>query len=101
MDANVQWKCFQAKNGGNWVGVCEPLKLTIQSETWAALMEDIGLTLNDVLHDLLQTRELDRFLSDHGWRLAGTIPVHHEGVRFDVPFIPALMSHGNARSVHQ
>jgi hypothetical protein len=48
VDGDVQLQCFQSSETGNWVGVCEPLKLTVQSETWAALMEDFGLTLNAV-----------------------------------------------------
>lgn len=87
---NVACQCFQAK-GGNWVAVCEPLKLTVQAETWAALMEDFGLTLNAVLRDLLSSNELEKFLQDRGWQLSGAIPARPENVRFDVPFIPAMM----------
>lgn len=87
IEGNVEWKCFPAK-GGNWVGVCDPLALTIQSETWASLMEDIAHALNAMLHDLLETKELNRFLSDHGWRSLTTIPLKPSEVWFDVPFIP-------------
>lgn len=89
----LEWKVLQGK-GGNWVAVCNPLKLTVQGETWAELMEDIGHTLNAVLTDLLSTNELPRFLQDHGWQIAGGVvpqPARSEDVRFDVPFIPAMM----------
>jgi len=89
--ANLPWGCFRTKCG-NWVGVCEPLNLTVQSETWAELMEDIGDTLDALLQDMLSTNELDKFLRDHGWEAVGQIPAESDGaVRFDIPFIPALM----------
>lgn len=100
VDANVQWKILKA-SGGNWVGVCDPLKLTVQAETWAELMEDIGLTLNALLHDLVESKEIDHFLQDHGWRLVGRVPQRLDDVRFDVPFLPALMANGSARELRQ
>lgn len=96
--ANVQWKCRQG-NGGNWVGICDALKLTVQAETWADLMEDIGHTLDALLKDLLSADELNRFLRDRGWVVLGAIPKHLEEVRFDVPFIPALMANGPEREL--
>ena len=100
VDANIPWNVLQAK-GGNWVAICEPLKLTVQGETWAELMEDIGHTLNALLQDLLSSDELDRFLRDQGWKLLAAIPTRPEDVRFDVPFIPAMMANGPARQLHQ
>jgi len=100
VDAKVQWKCLQGK-GGNWVGVCDPLKLTVQAETWAELMEDISLTLDAMLKDLLSSNELERFLKDRGWTLTGAIPTRPEGVRFDVPFFPAMMGNDPSQQLHQ
>ena len=101
LQANLQWAVLQGK-GGNWVAVCDPLGLTVQGETWAELMEDIGHTLDALLKDLLSTNELNRFLSDHGWKLLAAIPNPPEDVRFDVPFIPAMMgNNGPARQLHQ
>ena len=101
LKANLQWAVLQGK-GGNWIGVCDPLGLTVQAETWAELMEDIGHTLDALLKDLLSTNELDRFLRDHGWTTLTAIPNRPEDVRFDVPFIPAMMaSHGSPRTLHQ
>ena len=45
INGNVQWRCLRAK-GGNWVAECEPLKLTLQAETWGEMMEDIAYTLD-------------------------------------------------------
>ena len=98
---NVPLQCFQAKSG-DWIGICEPLKLTVQSSTWGELMEDFALTLNGILSDLFQTRDFDRFMNDHGWTVVGQAPEQPENVRFDVPFLPALVSnHGPQRSIHK
>ena len=100
VDANVRWQILRGQ-GSNWVGVCEPLKLTVQGETWAELMEDIALTLNALLNDLLASDELDRFLRDRGWTLMGPLPARPDGVRFDVPFLPAIMGNDPAKRLHQ
>ena len=60
VQANLRWDVLQGK-GGAWVGTCEPLKLTVQAQTWAELREDIGHTLNAVLKDLLTSNELHIF----------------------------------------
>jgi len=102
VDGNIQWRCFRAK-GGHWIGICDPLKLTVQADTWADLMEDIGHTLDAMLKDLLGSNELDKFLRDHGWKVIGPVPARPtKEVRFDVPFIPAMMgAHGPQGNVHQ
>jgi hypothetical protein len=97
---NIQWNITQGKSGA-WIGVCEPLKLTVQSDTWAGLMEDIGLTLNAVLKDLMISNELPQFLRDRGWQVIGAIPPRPEDVQFDVPFFPAMVNHGSQRELHQ
>ena len=84
------------------MAVCDPLRLTVQGETWAELMEDIGHTLDALLKELLSSNELDRFLREQGWKLLAAIPTRSEDVRFDVPFIPTLMAtNGPARELHQ
>ena len=90
IDTQVRWSVVQAR-GGNWVAVCDPLKLTVQSDTWANLMEDIAQTLDALLKDLLSSNELETFLRERGWVAIGQIPRKPKDVRFDVPFIPALM----------
>ena len=76
--------------------------MTVQADTWASLMEDIGLTLNAVLRDLVSTNELPKFLRDQGWHLIGPMPNRPEDVHFDVPFFPAMMgTNGPQRDVHQ
>jgi hypothetical protein len=66
IDANLPWR-YTIGRGGNYVAVCDPLKLTLQAESWDELMEDTSDVLNSIFHDLLRANELDRFLRDHGW----------------------------------
>lgn len=102
VNANVQWQVLKG-SGGAWVGVCDPLKLTVQSHTWGELMEDIAATLDILMKDLLESSELDRFLRDHGWTLDAPIPTGRPArdMKFDVPFIPSMMNNGTARDLHQ
>ena len=99
VEANAEWKCVRAK-GGNWVAVCDPLGLTIQSETWATLMEDIAQALNAMFIDLLESNELERFLRDHGWRSIGLMPEKAADVWFDVPFVSRPIARDKQVAVH-
>ena len=90
IDAEIPWRIDRG-NGDRWVAICDPLELTVESETWAELMEDIALTLDAMLRDLLSCNELDQFLRDRGWTAHGPTDDAADAVRFDVPFIPALV----------
>lgn len=70
IQGKVEFRCSRGQ-GGHWVAVCDPLAHTFQSETWATLMDDIAQTLNATLKDLLESRELGRFLRDRGWQPIG------------------------------
>ena len=101
IDAEIPWRIDRA-DGERWVGICDPLGLTVESETWAELMEDIALTLDAMLNDLLSSNELDQFLRERGWTAHGTMRDSAEAVRFDVPFIPALVrSDDSTTAVHR
>jgi predicted RNase H-like HicB family nuclease len=103
IDANLQWRATIGK-GGNYVAVCDPLKLTLQAETWAELMEDTSDVLNTIFLDLLTSNELDNFLRAHGWSMMGQVPRRPENVRFDVPFFyvrEAVQPDGSQRHLSQ
>lgn len=105
IDARVGWKVGKCKEG-HWLAVCDALKLTLQAETWANLMEDMALTLDAMLKDLLSTNDLNRFMQEHGWKMVGSIPKHkrQEDISFDIPFLPSfterLAPSGSERRVH-
>jgi hypothetical protein len=85
INANLSWR-FTIGKGGHYVAVCDPLKLTLQANTWAELMEDTADVLNVVFIDLLKANELNPFLQQHGWNIVGGLPRDPKNVRFDVPF---------------
>lgn len=91
IQANLPWHCSFGKSG-NWVAVCEPMKLTVQSHTWSELVEDISDALDLTFKDLLESGELTSFLQDRGWALLGTLPRTRKNVKFDVPFMPIPVS---------
>lgn len=99
IEGKTDWTCFRAK-GGHWVAVCDPLGLTVQSDTWATLMEDIGQTLNAMFRDLLKSHELGPFLRNLGWRPVGRLPARPADVWFDVPFIPQRADRDPQVAVH-
>lgn len=99
IEGSVGWKCFRA-TGGNWVGICEPLGLTLQSETWGTLMDDIDQTLNAILLDLLKSQELEHFLHARGWRPMGRIPERPDDIRFDLPFTTSISDRDSQVSFH-
>ena len=101
IETEIPWRIDRA-DGEHWVGVCDPLGLTVESESWAELMEDIALTLDAMLNDLLSSNELDHFLQARGWTAHGPTGDDAESVRFDVPFIPALVrSDDSTTAVHR
>ena len=94
IDGKLQWRWFRAQSG-NYIGGCDPLKITLQADTFSELMEEIGITLDALLKDLLADNDLDRFLREQGWSTTGPGPNRPSDVRFDVPFaIDEMGTHG-------
>ncbi len=101
VEGKIDWKCFRARGGkGEWIAICDSLSLTIQSRTWADLMEDIAETLNSVMKDLLKSNELQKFFQEHGWRAMGPIPSKPANVSFDIPFIPRIADRDSQVALH-
>jgi hypothetical protein len=99
INGQVPWRTFLSREG-NWIAICDPLKLTLQADTWGELMEEIAITLDALLKELLASNELDRFMREHRWTAIGQIPTQTENVRFDLPFIPLMSaSHDTPRSL--
>jgi hypothetical protein len=104
IEGNVQWQ-WRVASGGNYVAMCDPLRITLQAASWSELMEEISTTLDALLKDLVETNEFDQFMQEHGWRSVETIQGHSRDMRFEVPFsiLPCAMTgtNGSARSLHQ
>ena len=80
----LPWRAIRDAND-QWTGICEPLALTVQGETWVELCENIAESLNLMLLGLLKTGDLEHFLQDRGWRLATPIDKFSKDLQFDVP----------------
>lgn len=96
LNARVSWRAARDPRSELWVGVCDPLRLTAQADTWQELVDRIGEIQQDLFLELLQEKQLERFLADHGWTAIGPVPraVPEGGLAFDIPVpvnvVPAL-----------
>jgi len=71
INGKLPWKCFRSKPG-SWIAVCDLLKVTIEADTWALLMQDIGESVNTIFKDLFESDQLDHFLRVQEWQSAGS-----------------------------
>ena len=86
IEGKTEWKVSRT-HSGQLLGICESLGLTVESDTWANLMEDIAQTLDAMLHDLSRSGDFERFLYDRGWHLSrGPTGPSADDVWYDVPF---------------
>jgi hypothetical protein len=85
VEGSLQWR-YNRSEEGPFVAVCDALKITLESDSWSDLLEDMALAIDAILKDMLATSELDRFLREHGWTLAGPLPNRLAEVQFEVPF---------------
>ena len=89
INGKVPWQCFRS-SGGSWIAVCDLLKLTIEAETWALLMEGIGKSINAIFKERFESDQLDQFLREHGWKPAGELPSSPKTIYFDIPFLASI-----------
>lgn len=85
INANLLWRFCRSREG-SYIGVCDPLKITLQADTFAELTEEINISLDALLRDVLGDGELEKFLRDQGWSVIGPFPHRPDDVKFDVPF---------------
>jgi len=86
IEARIAWKYCQDPKSSLWVGVCEPLALTVQAETHEELMGLMRGSVDDLFQDLLNDGELPQFMRERGWS-AQSIPTKppEDFVSFDLP----------------
>lgn len=88
IQANIPWHAVPSSTSKRWIGVCQPMNLTIEADSLDELHSIIGETMQLTLLDLLQDDELDGFLRTHGWA-ASNLPQGRrtgEDVAFNVPW---------------
>ena len=85
LEGSLQWRYNRTKEGP-FVAVCDDLKITLESDSWSDLLEDMALAIDAILKDMFATNELDAFLREHGWSLAGPLPNRLAEIQFEIPF---------------
>ena len=85
---HIVWKVYRDHASRYWIGVCDPLKISLQGKSLGELAETIEESLNALFHDLVRTNELDMFLRSQGWKLEEKLPPQRERqkARFELPY---------------
>lgn len=78
-EVRVTWEIMQGE-GGNWIGKCDELSLSIQAKTREELLVDIIDVPRVMFNDLSNEGQLKRFLRERG-----LTPVTRESTHFDLP----------------
>lgn len=87
LEANIQWHTRPSTTSARWIGVCEPMNLSMEAETLDELHSVIEETMQLVLTDLLRENELQEYLEEHGWRASNLDSATvNDDVAFDVPW---------------
>lgn len=96
---SIPWRVEKADD--YWIGICDPLKLTIESGTLDELSEDIIEAVDAVFQSLRETSDLDRVLVESGLIAEpGLITGSEMHLTLDIPFIPsAILNEDRAPTV--
>src|SRR5450759_4703870 len=68
IEANMPWVYTVHRETGHWIGVCEPLKLTVTADNPQEFYESIREGMNSFFKELVSTGDFHHFLRDHGRR---------------------------------
>lgn len=87
IDTKLEWQIARDPSSNRWVGVCRPLAITAEGETWAELTSILAEIVSELLVDLYRDGELAKFLQDRGWQPLIALPTKmpREGLKFDIP----------------
>ena len=85
------WTIWQPDDLDCWIGDCDDLNITLQTDTHDGLMDEIRAVQDMTFQDLYADGRLDQFLRDRGWTLDNEAS---EASTFDLPFTT------KARSAH-
>ena len=69
INAQLGWAVTRDPRSERWIGVCDPLAMTAEAETFPELMETIAEILQSAFRELLSTGDLMTYLRDRGWTL--------------------------------
>lgn len=68
---SIQWHATQPAGSGRWIGVCEPMNLSVEADSRDELHSVIDEAIQLLLTDLFQDNALDRYLHERGWTSHG------------------------------
>jgi hypothetical protein len=86
IQAQLQWIVFQDPTSKRWIGICEPLRITLGGNSQADLVESIDDALQALMLDLCAHDEFEKFLRERGWRQLTPLPEKvDEATRFNIP----------------
>ena len=85
---SVSWNVAGPLESGHFVGICDALGLSLQTNTWKDMMEEIGDVQVALFQDLLQTGELHSFLADRGLTIINKDDDINENALFDLRYFP-------------
>ena len=89
MNVGADWEVTHS--GDYWVGACDTLELTVQSDSWPYLIEDISDAMQGLFETLLEDNQMDQFLNKHGWTMESDAqPTMSSPPQFAVPFRMSL-----------
>lgn len=105
INANIQWLFTKDEPSGQWIAVCNPLKLTMEGDTYGELMENLNQSIQLLFESLVSSGEFDQFLRDRGWSAQHQVTIadiQSQNVRFDVPFeLIARNGRDSSRATYQ
>ena len=103
LQANIQWRATQSPTSKRWIGICDPMNLSMEADSLDELHSIVGETLQFVLADLLHDNELDAYLRERGWQVIGQQPIATNAkVHFQVPWELVVRDAGDSpRSANQ
>jgi hypothetical protein len=84
--AKVQWRTTKSTASKRFVGVCDPMNLSIEANSLDELYSMIPETIHLLMRDLLDDNEIEPFLREIGWQFPGELPKATEDVRIQVPW---------------
>jgi hypothetical protein len=82
----IVFKAGRDRASGQWIGVCDPIGLTVSGDTYSELVESINESVDAVFADLLISGDLAEFLEMRGWKVAEVNSPDGEEGGIDAPF---------------
>jgi len=101
VNGQVQWQVGRS-SAGRWIGVCQPLGLTMEGDSLDDLFNNINESVQLLMEDLVETGEFDSFLRHRGWQAVPNGSQQQGPVEFQVPIdLLVRTSRDSARTLLQ